>query len=180
MKKIRKVAGQISSRMRREKNGGQEYWKQFLRRLSELSRYRRDLHGYHVYQGGRIFSVGNPVEEDNYAKLTVGFRDSKPSFIDVLFETSTRDFQTCDISFFLKDQDVDFEIIKKKFMSRCKDLREEKNGNFTTYMRNKGKMLRFSAYPQMNIITVSRSFSRGGESPSQFLERFVEVKLNGD
>ncbi len=180
MKKIGKVAGQISSRMRSEKNAGQEYWKRFLRRLSELSRYRRDLHGYHVYQGGRIFSVGNPVEEDNYAKLTVGFRDSKPSFIDMLFEASTRDFQTCDILFFLKDQEVDFEILKKKLMSRCKDLREENNGNFTTYMRNKGKMLRFSGYPQMNIITVSRSFSRGGEPPSQFLERFVEVNLNGD
>lgn len=140
MKRIRKISGQIACRIRRDGNSGQGYWNQFLRKISELATFRKERYGYHLYSGGRLFSVGNPIEQKGYTQLTAGFRDSKPSFVDLLFDVSTRDFETCDISFFLREQMIDFEGLKKNLRSHCSNVREEANGNFSTRIRNDGKM----------------------------------------
>jgi hypothetical protein len=176
---IKNVSGQIAWRMRREGNIPQDYWKKFLNNVSELVKFRRERYGYHLYQGGRLFSVGNPVEQNGYVEFAAGFRDSKPSFVDMLFEASTGDFETCHISFFLRDDVIDFESLKKNLRSRCSNLVEEVNGNFSVRMRSDRKLLRLSGYPRMNRITISGSFTRG-ELPSHFLEEFLEVSLDGN
>jgi hypothetical protein len=180
MKRIRKVSGQIACRIKRDRNSWKDYWNQFLTKINELTVFRKERYGCHLYSGGKIFSVGKPIEQKGYAKLTAGFRDSKPYFVDLLFDVSTRDFETCDISFFLRDQALDFESIMKNLRSQCSNVREEANGNFCTMIRNDGKMLRLSGYPSMNILTISRSFTRGGLQPSQFLDKFIEMNLHGN
>jgi len=180
MKRMRKVSGQITWQMKRDRNIQQDYWKRFISRINGLATFRREKSGYHLYSGGRLFSVGNPIEQNSYARLTAGFRDSKPCFVDVLFGTSTEDFETCNISFFLRDETIDFESLKRNLRSWHRDLREEANGNFSTRIRKDGMMLRLSGYPQMRMITLSSSFTRGGLKPSRFLDQFTEMNLDGN
>jgi len=180
MKRIRRVSGQITWKMKRHGNTQQDYWKRYIARINGLATFRKEKSGYHMYSGGRLFSVGNPIEQNSYARLTAGFRDSKPCFVDILFGTSTEDFETCDISFFLRDETIDFESLKRNLRSWRSDLREETNGNFSTRIRKEGKMLRLSGYPQIRMITISSPFTRRGLKPSRFLDQFKEMNLDGN
>jgi len=74
---------------------------------------------------------------------------------------------------------IDFENLLKNLRIRCNDLREEANGNFSAKIADDLKVARLSAYPNMNIIKISRSFTRRGLEPSRFLDRFIEMNLNG-
>jgi hypothetical protein len=177
---IGKISGQITSLVRRDESSQRDYWNQFLIRINKLASFRRQRDGYHFYSGGRLFPVGDPIEQNRYTKLTVGFRDSKPSFVDLLFDASTKDFETCNISFFLRDQMIDFRSLKKNLMSQRSHVSEESNGNFSTKIRNDGKILRLSGYPLANMITISRSFTRGRLQPSQFLVKFMEMNIYGN
>ena len=177
--KIGKISGQVICRTKRTGNSQQECWKRFLTNVGGLTTFRKERSGYHLYSGGKLFLVGNPIERGEYVKLTVGFKDSKPSFVDLLFDASTRDFDTCNISFFLRDRIVDFQTFLKNLKLRYSEIREELNGNFSARIRSEDRTLELAGYPSVNILSISGFFSRNSLQPSQFLEEFVEMNVNG-
>jgi len=179
LKRIRRISGQIAWRARKVGNLRQDCWKGLLADIGKLAVFRGTKGGYYRFSGGRLYLIGNPIDNDGYTTFTVGFKGSKPSFVDLLLQASTGDFEICDISFFLRDQMIDFENLLKNLRIRCNDLREEANGNFSAKIADDLKVARLSAYPNMNIIKISRSFTRRGLEPSRFLDRFIEMNLNG-
>ena len=173
MRRIHKISGQIVCQLK--KNATKDYFKEFLIRIGERANYRRQTFGYYLYSGGR-YSIENSVNKTFLLK----FIDSKPAFVDILCHTSTREFGTCNISFYLRDYEIDFSLLKKNLRSRGNDLKEESNGNFCTIFRNDGRLIRLSAYPFSKMITVSSSFYKKGLQPSKFLEWFTELNIIGN
>ena len=122
MRRIHKISGQITCQLK--KNATKDYLKEFLIHMGERANYRRQTFGYYQCSGGK-YSIENSVNKTFLLK----FIDSKPTFVDILCHTSTREFATCNISFYLRDYAINFNLLKKNLRSRCSDLKEESNGN---------------------------------------------------